>query len=138
MKAAIIKMAQAAQGQGDYPGVDDFRVVILKKGTKIYGGAPGQSAFFTTARTLDKYGNDAANIFGALQVKLREYDPTTFDYRPGMTEYLLKEDVPVAIGITRANPQWGPGGATQIFVEDYKSVLEPAKSILLSNWRFAK
>jgi len=55
-----------------------------------------------------------------------------------MTEYILKEDVPVAIGITRANSQWGPGGATQIYVENFVTVLEPKQTLLLKDWRFPK
>lgn len=63
---------------------------------------------------------------------------TEYTYRQGMTEFVLKEDVPVAIGITRANTQWGPGGATQIYVENFKMVLEPKQTFLLENWRFPK
>jgi hypothetical protein len=128
VKASVIQKAQRWQGQGEYPGVDNYRVIVLKKGTRVYGGEPGQTEFYTTAKTLEKYGNDSRSIYGALQVK-----PKNDLFRPGLTEYLLKEDTVVAVGITRANPQWGVGGATQIYIEKFKDVLQPTKTFLLKN-----
>jgi hypothetical protein len=128
LKSSVIQKAQRWQGQGEYPGVDNYRVIVLKKGTKVYGGEPGQTEFYTTAKTLEKYGNDSRSIYGALQVK-----PKNDLFRPGLTEYLLKEDTVVAVGITRANPQWGVGGATQIYIEKFKDVLQPTKTFLLKN-----
>jgi hypothetical protein len=127
-KAAIIKGAQQQQGGTEYPGVDRFRVVILKKGTIIYGGAPGEGGFYTTIGTLKKFGNDAKEIFGALQVM-----PRGNKMRPGLTEYIVKEDTPVAFGLIRKNPQWGPGGAAQIYMKEFATALEPVKTILLKN-----
>lgn len=43
--------------------------------------------------------------------------------------------VPAALGITRANPQFGPGGAPQLFLPNYEEALEPIYSVPLRNTR---
>lgn len=78
------EQAQAWQGKGDYPGVDDHKDITLKKGTVVYGS------------------------------------------------YVVKEDTPAAIGVTKANPQHGPGGTPQLFIPDHKNALEPIETNDLS------
>lgn len=127
---SISEEAQKWQGTGAYYGVDSYQDTILKKGTVIYGGAPGQTNYYTPQSTLDIHGNDSKAIFQALQVGA--YKGT---YRPGMTAYEVKEDIVVAQGTTLANPQFGGGGAQQYYIKesDYKNNLEPKSSIILTN-----
>lgn len=114
-------LARGLQGSGNYPGVDAFRDIVLKKGTVIYGGHPGQSAFYTTASGLRRAGDSASALFTGLQVARHPVR----GYRPQVAAYEVLEDVPAAFGRAIANPQHGPGGLPQVVVPDYQSVLRP-------------
>lgn len=61
---------------------------MLRAGTRIAGGVPGQSNYYTTYAEVQKYGPSRASVFQALQVKPH----------------------------TLANPQYGSGGAFQYFL----------------------
>jgi hypothetical protein len=123
--------SDAGKWQGDkvYPGVDDWTNITLKKGTKVWGGAPGQSNFYTTDAFIKDAGNDATKIFEGLQVTKGKY-PT---YRSGMTLYIVSEDITVGYSKALANPIYGKGGAEQYFITNYEEILKPIKSIILTN-----
>jgi hypothetical protein len=127
---SISAQAQGWQGSGRYYGVDRYRDITLREGTIIFGGVPGQSAYYTTPRGFERYGDDATALFQGLQV-----GPYRGTYRPGMTAYRVTRDVPAAFGITRANPQFGAGGAPQVYLPGYEDVLEPLYSVPLTNTR---
>jgi len=55
-KLAPSEFARSLQGNGLYPGKDVYRDITLGKGKIIYGGAPGQSEFYTTKSTLENKG----------------------------------------------------------------------------------
>ena len=55
-------------------------------------------------------------------VQVKPHD--VFGYRSKVQAYEVLEDIDVATSITKANPQWGKGGATQIFVENFETVLQ--------------
>lgn len=46
--------------------------------------------------------------------------------------YRVPYDMEVAISQALANPQYGEGGLTQLFIPNYED-LEPIKSLVLSN-----
>ncbi|MGJ0635961.1 RHS repeat-associated core domain-containing protein [Xenorhabdus bovienii] len=119
--------ARSWQGQGDYPGVDRFRDITVKKGTILMAGAPGQGSFYTTVRAVERSGYSKEGVFKGLQVIPHK----DFGYRPGMTAYRVLEDTPAAFGIVRANPHAGPGGLPQIVIEKYDGILEPLYSVKL-------
>lgn len=121
------EFARSWQGSGDYPGIDKYRDITIKKGKIIYGGAPGQGNFYTTESALKRADYNAQKYFDGVQVRPHP----VYGYRPGVTVYRVKEDVPSAFGITRANPQHGAGGLPQIVIEHYEDVLEPLYSIPL-------
>lgn len=75
------------------------------------------------------HGTDSKAIFQSLQVAA--YKGT---YRPGVTSYIVTEDIIVAQGITNANPHLG-GGAEQLYIKeaDYKNKLQATHSIPLKN-----
>jgi RHS repeat-associated protein len=122
------QFAQSWQGTGDYPGIDNYRDITLKKGKIIYGGTPGQSNFYTTESALKRSNNAAKKLFEGVQVSPHPQ----FGYRPGMTAYEVLEDTPAAFGITKANPQHGSGGLPQIVIKDFESTLKPLYSVPLS------
>jgi RHS repeat-associated protein len=112
------------QGKGDYPGVDKWRNIVLKKGTILHGGVPGQTAFYTNERSLSRFGGTRNEMGNALQVKPHK----EFGYRPQMQTYVVKEDTPAAIALTRANSKLGDGGATQFYVPNFANSVQPIGS----------
>ncbi|MDD2592508.1 MAG: hypothetical protein PHN21_06865, partial [Erysipelotrichaceae bacterium] len=81
------KLAKLNQRSLDYPGVDDWVNIRLKKGTKIWGGTPGQSNFYTSGEVMNIVGNDATKLSNGLQISKKGFT----HYREGMTEYVLKK-----------------------------------------------
>lgn len=126
-------LARGFQGSGNYPGIDRWKDIILKKGTIVYAGEPGAGGFFTTGRAVESAGGDATKLFEGLQVASKEIQPGVFTYRPGVTAYEVLEDTPAAFGIVRANPQHGPGGFPQVYVPNFKDTLRPFVSYPLTN-----
>ena len=123
------KLAKISQGSGKYPGVDDWVNIRLKKGTKIWGGTPGQSNFYTSEEVMNIVGNDATKLNNGLQISKKGFT----HYREGMTEYVLKKSIKVGYSRALANTQYGIGGYEQYFVANYKKYLEPIRSIIMTN-----
>ncbi len=119
--------ARSFQGGGLYPGVDRFRDITLQKGKVIYGGAPGQSAFYTTESGLARAAGSRSTLSQGLQVAPNP----TLGHRPGVTAYEVLKDTPSAFGKASANPQHGAGGLPQLVVPDYENVLRPIYSVPL-------
>jgi uncharacterized Zn-binding protein involved in type VI secretion len=109
------QMARGWQGKGDYPGVDRYRDITLKKGTVIYAGHPGQGNYYTTPSAINRAGGSQQQLFNGLQVKPHD----VYGHRPNIQAYEVTADTPAAFGITSANPQHGSGGLPQIFVPDF-------------------
>jgi len=122
-------IARSFQGSERYPGVDRFRDIIIKKGTKIYAGEPGISGFFTTERTIERVGGDATKLFERMQVA-----PYKGTYRSSVAVFEVLEDTPAAFGIVRANPQYGQGGFPQIFIQDWQQKTRQIGSTPLTNY----
>ena len=105
-------IAQSWQGNGNYPGIDDWVDVTLLKGTKVWGGAPGQSNFYTSNAVMKSVGNDAKMLNQGLQIGKNGYST----FRPDMTMYELTSDITVGCSKALANPQYGAGGSDQYFL----------------------
>ncbi len=119
------EIAISWQGTGKYPGIDDYVDVIVEKGTVLYRGEPNGTEYFTTLDAIEQSGRDAMKLFEGLQV---EKNPI-HGYRGEMQDYIFKEDVVSAYGITNANPQFGKGGLPQYYVSDVQDLID--KGILL-------
>ncbi len=117
------------QGSPDYPGVDNWTDTVLSKGSDVWGGAPGQSNFYTTNRVMIIVGTDAKQLNAGLQIGLGNYS----QFRPGMTLYYVQRDINVGFSKALANPQYGVGGFEQYFIPNYQSVLKPIFSIIMTN-----
>jgi RHS repeat-associated protein len=120
--------ARSQQGSGAYLGIDRWRDITLKKRTIIYGGEPGQSAFYTTGSALRRTGDSATSIFQGLQVARHRIH----GYRPRLTAYEVIDDIPAAFGRTLANPQHGAGGLPQLVIPNFKTFLRPIYTTPLS------
>jgi len=99
----------------------------LRKGKIVYGGVPGQTAFYTTESGLARANGSRSVLFQGLQVVKNP----KHGYRAGVMAYEVLEDTPAAFARTLANPQHGPGGLPQIVIPDYETVLRPLYYIQL-------
>ena len=122
-----INFAKSQQGSLKYPNVDSFQATTLKEGTIIFGGAPGQSSFYTTSGAVQRAGGSAQKLWQGLQVAPHD----SLGYRPGATAYRVLADTTVAYGKALANPQYGAGGYTQFVIQEFEKVLQPIYSIPL-------
>ena len=120
----IINKAKTDQTSGGY-NADSFDVTLLKKGTKVYGlrgdsGTPGQTAWYTTKEMVEKSGYNAVTLNEGLQV----YKSSQYGYRKNIGTYELSRDIVVPTGKALNNVEYGAGGYTQFYIEDYSSVLK--------------
>ncbi|GLQ51349.1 hypothetical protein ACFFJT_09100 [Dyella flava] len=106
---------------------DNWTMTTLPKGSLVYGGLPGQSAYYTTEQTLLDGNFDSATIFDSLQVAPHP----EFGYRPEMGVYQVLEDTQVPTGQALANPGIGSGGAQQFFFGNYGTQLQLINQIPL-------
>ncbi|MFB1117958.1 VENN motif pre-toxin domain-containing protein [Dickeya dadantii] len=114
-----IHIAKSDQIQWGY-AADEWGTVTLPAGSKVYGGIPGQSSYYTSWDTLLNAGFSRESIFKSLQV----LPHPEFGYRPQMGIYEVVNDITIPSGQVMANPLLGPGGGTQYFIKDYGNQLK--------------
>ncbi|MGH1338809.1 MAG: hypothetical protein ACRBFS_22025 [Aureispira sp.] len=124
---ALLNTVEGWQGSGDYPGVDEWAIATVPAGLDLYGGLPGQSEYYTIDQTLIDADTMKVAYWESLQVKAHP----TFGYRPDVGVFDLNATTTVAIARTLANPQYGTGGAWQIYVENFSTDLTPLDTIPL-------
>ena len=124
---SLLVKAKRWQGSGNYPGVDAWEVFEIAADTKLYGGLPGQSEFYSVEKSLLSVNYDKVKYWESLQVAPHP----TFGFRPKVGEYTVNALIKVAVAKTLANPQYGLGGAWQIFVDDYTKKITFVKEIPL-------
>jgi hypothetical protein len=112
-------IARSFQGTKKYPQVDRFKDIVLKKGTVIYAGYPGQGAFYTTASAMRRSLASSSTLWRGLQIAPHERHPD----RVRMAAYEVLEDTPAAFGLALANVDNGFGGYAQVVVPSFKTSL---------------
>ena len=126
---ALLNKVKSWQGVGDYPGVDKWATATIPVGSDLYGGLPGQSEYYTISQTLVSADTMKVAYWESLQVKAHP----TYGYRPSVGVFDLSQKTTVAIARTLANSQYGKGGAWQIYLENFTTVLSPLDTIALKN-----
>lgn len=124
---SLLIKAKRWQGTGNYSGVDAWEVFEISANTKLYGGLPGQSEFYSVEKSLLYVNYDKVTYWQSLQVAPHP----TFGFRPKVGEYTVNAFIKVAVAKTLANPQYGQGGAWQVFVDDYPKKITFVKEISL-------
>lgn len=124
---SVLLKAKRWQGAGNYPGVDAWEVFEISANTKLYGGLPGQSEFYSVEKSLLDVNYDKVKYWESLQVAPHP----TFGFRPKVGEYTVNTIIKVAVSKTLANPQFGKGGGWQVFVDDYTKKITFVKEIPL-------
>jgi hypothetical protein len=121
-----IKAAKADQLRWGY-NADHWIPKQLKKGDRIFGGLPGQSAYYTDSVTVDAANGSREALFRSLQIKPHP----EFGYRPKIGIYEVIKDMEVPGGIVKANPALGPGGGGQVFIDDFGTSLRLVGEVAL-------
>lgn len=124
LKSSTVE-AQSWQGKGKYPGIDEYKDVVIKKGTVLYRGEPGGSEYFTTMDAIEQSNMSKSALFQGLQVE----EHPIYGYRNEMQGYIFKRNVAGAYGTVNANPQYGSGGLPQYYVPNVSEWI--AKGILI-------
>ncbi len=119
LRAAPSQIARSFQGFGKYPGIDRFKDIMLKKGTVLYSGFPGQTAFYTSAGAMRRSGGSAGSLYDGLQIALSKNYPM----RTRMAAYEVMEDTPAAFGLAINNTNHGAGWLPQVVVPSYETSL---------------
>ena len=112
------------QGKPPYEGVDSYKNVVLKKGAILHTLAPhgtNTPGYFVDTKQLYKEkGKGARSYNDSLQVLHTDNNeknyPNVWGMRTKVTTFIVTEDICVAKGIAKANPDFGKGGGTQYFV----------------------
>ncbi|MFC2097010.1 hypothetical protein ACFLSI_01620 [Bacteroidota bacterium] len=124
---SLLSTVMSWQGSGDYPGVDDWATAKIPNNFNLYGGLPGQSEYYSIDLTIIDADTIKVDYWESLQVKAHP----EFGYRPMVGVFYLKDTIVVAISKTLANPQYGEGGAWQIYVEHFTEDLMVSDTIYL-------
>ncbi len=123
------ELAKSWQGTDDYPGIDRYRDITIKKGKIIYRGEPNGTEYFTTKLAIERSECNATKIFEGLQVEKH----SVHGYRSNMQGYEATINIDAAFGITKANPRYGKGGLPQIFVPDAEELIDKGYLVPIDN-----
>jgi filamentous hemagglutinin len=107
---------------------DAWSMTTLKPGSIVYGGVPGQSAFYTDFGTVRASGLNAQSLFESTQVAPHP----VYGYRPAVQAYRVTSELTVPGGSALNNPAFGAGGGTQFFIPNYNKALVPIRQFPLS------
>lgn len=89
----------------------------------FFGGLPGQTQMYFTAETMLACGGSKEKLWRSLQQRGGVRAEKTF--LPCVREYRIIQSSEVEVAEAKANPAYGDGGGTMVFVRDYKESLEP-------------
>jgi hypothetical protein len=115
--STMAESAQAWQGTRPFAGVDDYADTMLDAGRQLEAGWPGLSNYAVDGGTAASHGNDAGQVWEGVQVGPGAADGAHPGYRDSMVTLHVNSPTPAASGTTLANPQFGPGGETQYFLD---------------------
>lgn len=113
-------MASKWQGQGNYPGIDNWYDTTFPTGSEFYRGSPNGTDFWTTKSSVIKSNYNAESLFDGLQVLPNKQ----YGYRKTVEGY--KSTVPIqgAYSKALANPQIGNGGLPQEFLPNSQQLID--------------
>ena len=117
--------AAGVQGQGAYLGVDNWWSARFGADGELVAGSVADlpdlpfSGFAVPRSVLDDVGGNARELFEGVQVQ-----PHRGAYRDEVTVFRATQDIDVAVGMARNNPQFGPGGLRQIFLPDMQRLID--------------
>lgn len=94
-------------------------MIDLKKGDVIFGGLPGQSAYYTDLQTILESQGDKAELGRILQIRPH----SIFGYRPNIAQYEVLQDIRIPSDVALNNPNFGVGMGRQFFLSNFSNSL---------------
>ena len=120
VEARATQGISAANPTNPYTGKDDYNNVVVKKGMNFYSLTPGAPPGFAVNReTLTSAGGILLKYYDLVQVTTdpgKDAAGVPRKLRNQVRLFRVTEDICVASGIAKANPQFGRGGGTQYYV----------------------
>jgi hypothetical protein len=114
LDTTIVKAAKLLQKSNNI-NEDKWVAAKIPRNTNLYGGLPNQCALYSVSKTLKNADTLLIKYWKSLQVESSQIS----GYRAWVGIYNVKDTIVVAISRTQANPQYGNGGAWQLYVKDY-------------------
>lgn len=122
-----VRLAESQQGGERYCGVDRYQKTVLTVGTRLVKLEPplpkvSTSGYFMPYEEYQVRGNAHALAEGvqvAPHVKTI-HGQRSYKYYPEVSVWRVEKPIEAAIGPTRANPQYGEGGLTQLHIADFR------------------
>ena len=97
------RFARTLQGKGDYPGIDRFKDIVLKKGKLIYAGFPARAISIRRPTPSGGPATAPARLNRGLQIAPHRVRPMRTQY----AAYEVVEDTPAAFwSCTRERAAW--------------------------------
>lgn len=106
---------------------DSWKMVELHKGDIVYGGLPGQSAFYTNEHSVLVSNFHKEDLFQILQVQAHP----EYGYRPVLGKYMVTKEIRVPFGSVQANPLLGGGSGHQYFINNFTNSLDLVETLEL-------
>ncbi|WP_197720840.1 RHS repeat-associated core domain-containing protein [Rothia aeria] len=112
------------QGSEDYPGVDNWKNVVLEKGTILFtlyphgpaGMASAPGNYFVRGYAVRSTRGNARAFNDSVQVKHSGNATAARDMRKQLHIFVVEEDI--CVGKSKANKKYGDGGAAQYYIRD--------------------
>ena len=114
------------QGSKDYPGVDNWKNVVLEKGTILFtlyphgpaGMASAPGNYFVRGYAVRSARGNAKAFNDSVQVRHSGNATAARDMRKQLHIFVVEEDICVGKSKAKANKKYGDGGATQYYIRD--------------------
>nr|WP_283120765.1 RHS repeat-associated core domain-containing protein [Neisseria sp. HMSC067G11] len=114
------------QGSKDYPGVDNWKNVVLEKGTILFtlyphgpaGMASAPGNYFVRGYAVRSARGNARAFNDSVQVRHSGNANAARDMRKQLHIFVVEEDICVGKSKAKANKKYGDGGATQYYIRD--------------------
>lgn len=114
------------QGSKDYPGVDNWKNVVLEKGTILFtlyphgpaGMASAPGNYFVRGYAVRSARGNARAFNDSVQVRHSGNATAARDMRKQLHIFVVEEDICVGKSKAKANKKYGDGGATQYYIRD--------------------
>ena len=112
------------QGSKDYSGVDNWKNVVLEKGTILFtlyphgpaGMASAPGNYFVRGYAVRSARGNARAFNDSVQVRHSGNATAARDMRKQLHIFIVEEDI--CVGKSKANKKYGDGGATQYYIRD--------------------
>ena len=125
-KILPVKRLAGKEVSKDYSGVDNWKNVVLEKGTILFtlyphgpaGMASAPGNYFVRGYAVRSARGNARAFNDSVQVRHSGNATAARDMRKRLHIFVVEEDICVGKSKAKANKKYGDGGATQYYIRD--------------------